>query len=268
MIALSNVKNTGGTIKPIATYPNGIAVVTELVDTAEDIARYDMIVILGDRGNSQIDPFWRPAEPLPTAAYQTRVRWVRSRTPEQIQISEEVGKYIMEKANELNRDFDSHIKIFGTEAWKKVTRLATAIAGYLVSTDDSYTNIIVTKEHVDYAVTYFLRIYDNSVFKLREYVQYERVFSTIDADGISALQGIYTKCPAICIQLSRSAVCSKNMLSSATGLSADDLNKALSSLTRCFFIRYEGYDIVPTERFRKGFAAINQQTNTTRVGEQ
>jgi hypothetical protein len=268
MIALSNVKNTGGVIKPIATYPNGIAVVTELVETAEDIARYDLIVILGDRGNSQIDPFWTPAEPLPTTVYQTRVRWVWSRTADQVIISEDVGRYIMEKANELNRDFDSHIKIFGTEAWKKVTRLAVAVAGYLVSTDDTYTNIVVTKEHVDYAVAYFLRIYDNAIFKLREYVAYERTFSTIDADGIAALQGYYTKYPALCIQLSRSAVCSKNMLSSAAGLSADDLNKALSGLTRCFFIRYEGYDIVPTERFRKGFAQIDQRTNTTKVGEQ
>jgi hypothetical protein len=265
---LSNVKSSSGSIKPIATYPNGIAVVTELVETAEDIARYDLIVILGDRGNSQIDPFWVPAEPLSSDAYRTRIRWIWSRTPEQINISEEVGRYIMQKANELNRDFDSHIKIFGTEAWKKVTRLATAVAGYLVSTDDTYENIVVTRDHVDYAVQYFLRIYDNPIFKLREYVKYERTFSTIDADGIAALQGFYTKYPALCIQLSRSAVCSKNMLSSAAGLSADDLNKALSGLTRCFFIRYEGYDIVPTERFRKGFAQINQQTNPTRVGEQ
>jgi hypothetical protein len=268
MVALSNVKPNNGTIKPIATYPNGIAVVTELVETAEDIARYDLIVILGDRGNSQIDPYWIPATPLPEESYRTRIRWVWSRTPEQITISEEVGRYIMAKANELNHDFDSHIKIFGTEAWKKLTRLATAVAGYLVSTDDSYENIVVTKEHVDYAVAYFLRIYDNPVFKLRDYVAYERVFSTIDDDGITALQNIYTKYPALVIQLSRSAMCSKNMLSSASGLGGDDLNKALSSLTKAFFIKYEGFDIVPTERFRLGFAQINRNTTVTRVGEE
>ena len=46
MIALSNVKTLGGSdIKSIASYPNGISIITELVPTAEDIARYDLIAI-------------------------------------------------------------------------------------------------------------------------------------------------------------------------------------------------------------------------------
>ena len=268
MIALTNAKTTGGNIKPIATYPNGISVVTELVGTAEDIARYDLILVLSDRGNSQVDPFWEPAEPMPTAAYQTRIRWIWSRTPEQISISKDVGLYIMERANALNTEFDSHIKLFGTEAWKKLTRLAIAVAGYVVSTDDSYENIVVTKEHVDYAEKYFRDIYDNQTFKLKQYVANERLYSTIDADGIAALQDIYTKYPALILQLEKTAVSSKNMLASAAGLSADDLNKALSRLTKCLFIQYQGYDIVPTERFRIGFSKINQETTIPRVGEQ
>ena len=91
MIALTNTKAIGGSIKPIAAYPNGIAIVTELVPTAEDIARYDMIVILPDRGNSQIDPFWEPETPFPQECYRDRVRWVWSRTADQIIISKEVG---------------------------------------------------------------------------------------------------------------------------------------------------------------------------------
>ena len=58
MIALTNPKNTNGVIKSIASYPHGIAILTELVETAEDIARYDMIVILADKGTSQINPLW------------------------------------------------------------------------------------------------------------------------------------------------------------------------------------------------------------------
>ena len=131
MIALTNTKAVGGSIKPIAAYPNGIAIVTELVPTAEDIARYDMIVVLSDRGNSQIDPFWEPETPFPQECYRDRVRWVWSRTADQIIISKEVGLHIMARSNELNKEFDSHIKISGTEAWKKLSRLAIAVAGYL-----------------------------------------------------------------------------------------------------------------------------------------
>ena len=267
MISLTNVKATNGNIKPIAAYPNGISIVTELVPTAEDIARYDLLVVLSDRGNSQVDPFWIPEEALPTEAYRTRIRWVWSRKQDQVEIDREVGLYILEQANNLNQDFDCHIKIFGTEAWKKLARLAIAVAGYLVSTNESYDKIIVLKEHVDYAVSFYRRLYDNSTFKLREYVENERLYSTIDEEGTAALQDIYTKYPALLLQLEKTAVCSKNMLASASGLTNDDLNKALSRMTRGLFIRYQGYDIVPTERFRIGISKINKGTTISRVGE-
>lgn len=267
MITLTNVKTTDGQIKPIASYPNGISVVTELIGTAEDIARYDMLLVLSDRGNSQIDPFWTPQEPLQKEVYQTRVRWIWSRTPEQILIDSEVGRYIMDKANELNTKYDTHIKIFGTEAWKKVSRLAIAVAGYLVSTADSYENIIVKKEHVDFAADFFIKIYDNDTFKLKQYVEHERQFSQIDADGIAALQDIYMKTPTLVLQLEQCSRTSKNMLGAATGLGNDDLNKMLTLLTRGLFIRFSNHDIIPTERFRLGMAKINRATRARRIGE-
>ena len=74
MIALSNVKQSGGPPKPIASYPNGISLVTELVPTAEDIARYDIILILADKGATRIDPFWEPQEPFAPEVYHDRIR--------------------------------------------------------------------------------------------------------------------------------------------------------------------------------------------------
>lgn len=60
MITLTNVKTSDGQIRSIASYPNGIAIITELVGTAEDIARYDMLVVLPDRGTTAIDPLCSP----------------------------------------------------------------------------------------------------------------------------------------------------------------------------------------------------------------
>ena len=267
MISLTNVKSTNGEIKPIATYPNGISILTELVGTAEDIARYDLMLILSDRGNSQIDPYWQPDQPFSKEEYQTRIRWIWSRTAEQVQIDREVGLYILEKANQINQEYDCHIKIFGTEAWKKIARLSIAIAGYLVSTDDSYTNIIVQKEHVDYAVFFYKTIYDNSTFKLKEYVEHEKSYMQINDEGIAALQDIYNKSPSLILQLEQCATATKNMLGAATGLSNDDLNKALNRLSKGLFIRFQNHDIVPTQRFRLGAAAIEKNTFARRVGE-
>lgn len=267
MIALTNVKNTGNTIKPIASYPNGISIITELVETAEDIARYDLIVILADRGTAILDPFWKPETPFSKEAYQARIRWVWSRTAEQVVIPNDVGLYIIESANNLNLDYECHIKIFGTEAWKKIARLAIAIAGYLVSTDDTYNNIIVNKEHVAYAVSFFKKIYDNSTFRLKEYVEHEKRYNHIDEEGIAALQDIYNRHPSLVLQLEQSSTASKNVLGAVTGLSNDDLNKALNRLTRGLFIRFNNHDIVPTERFRIGLTKINRNTFARRVGE-
>jgi DNA primase len=266
MVSLTNPKNVGGTIKPIAAYPNGIAVITELIETAEDIARYDVILILSDRGTSQIDPMWEPQQPFDEAVYRTRIRWIWSRKPEQILMSKEVMLHIVEQANALNKEYECHIKIFGTEAWKKLSRLAIAVAGYLVSTDD-YETIKVEKEHVDYAVALFKRIYDNSTFKLKEYVAHEKKFTTIDEDGIANLQDLYTHNPALINQLEQCASATKNILGAGSGLSNDDLNKALNRLSQGLFVRFENHDIIPTERFRLGLSAINKATNVRRLGE-
>ena len=267
MISLSNVKTFGNEIKSIASYPNGLSVITDLVQTAEDIARYDLLCVLGDRGNTQIDPFWQPATPYPTEAYQTRVRWVWSRKPEQILITDEVAHHLINQANALNAEYDCHIKIFGTEAWKKLCRVAIAVAGYLVSTDETYQNIIVQKEHVDYAVALFIRLYDNHVFRLREYVANERKYNNIDDDGISMLQELYIKVPALLLILEQESRPNRNSLMAAVGLDQNQYNGFMSTLIRGSFVKLSGADILPTERFRLGMSRIDRGGILRRLGE-
>lgn len=267
MISLSNVKTSAGEIKSIASYPNGIAIVTELVGTAEDIARYDILAVLSDKGNVEIDPFWTPEEPFDEAIYETRIRWVWSRKPEQIIISRDVSNHIIDMANEENKKYDCHIKIFGTEAWKKITRLSIAIAGYLVSTDDSYNNIIVTKEHVDYAISLFERLYDNPTFRLKEYVANERKYNCIDEAGVQALQQLYVKVPALLLILEQEARPSRNTLMAAAGLDTKEFNVPMNQLIRGSFIRMIGNDVLPTERFRLGMAKLNRGITVNRLGD-
>lgn len=267
MISLTNPKNKNGNIQSIASYPNGIAVLTDLVETAEDIARYDMIVILPDRGNAQIDPTWIPEEPLQEQVYKDKIRWIWSRTAEQIVINRDIQLYIIEVTNQLNKEYESHIKIFGTEAWKKLSRLAIAIAGYVCSTDESYENIIVKKEHVDYARDFLIKLYDNPTFGFKRYIQNERQYTEIDEEGIVALQDMYNKEPMLILQLEQCSTTTRNILMSVTGMENKDLSVALSRLTRLRFIKHQGYDIIPTERFRRGLSAIERNTYAPRLGE-
>jgi hypothetical protein len=178
-----------------------------------------------------------------------------------------VALYIIDRANTLNKDYEGHIKIFGTEAWKKLSRLAIAIAGYVVSTDSTYENIIVKQEHVDLAEKILVELYDNSTFKLKEYVKHERQYTHIDEDGVALLQNIYDKHPMLILQLEQCAQTSRQVLTAATGLTSDDLSKALNLMTKGLFIKYNNYDIIPTERFRLGLAEINKSTHARRLGE-
>jgi len=266
MITLSNVKTFEGVIKPIASYPNGITILTELVGTAEDIARYDLAVVLGDRGAKHIDPYWVPQKAFATELYRSRVRWVWSRTADQIIITPEIGHYIVEEANKLNETYDSHIKIFGTEAWKKITRLAIACAGYLVSTDSTFCNIHVRQEHVDYAVDFLVKLYDNDMFKLKEYVDHERRYSTIDADGIRILQEVFDKNAAFVLHLEQVPSTSKNALQAASGMENMEYNYQMNKLVSSMFVKFSKYDIVPTQRFRLGVARIDRR-RAVRLGD-
>ena len=267
MITLSNVKSSSKNIQPIASYPNGITILVDLIGTPEDIARYDLMLVMGETGNRIIDPNWRPITPFEPDVYKTKIRWVWSRNPDQIIITRDVVEYIFKKCNELNSKYDSHIKIFGTEAWKKVARLATAIAGYVVSTDDTYEKIIVTTECVDEAVDYLISCYDNNTFKLKEYVDNERRYGDIDDDGIKLLQDIYNQSPMTIRQLSVLDKTNRMNLTSATGLDNDMYNKLMNRLVQGAFVKFDGYDIVPTERFRKGFGLIDKSGNIVRLGE-
>ena len=267
MITLSNVKSSSKNIQPIASYPNGITILVDLIGAPEDIARYDLMLVMGETGNRIIDPNWRPITPFEPEVYKTKIRWVWSRNPDQIIITRDVVEYIFKKCNELNSKYDSHIKIFGTEAWKKVARLATAIAGYIVSTDDTYEKIIVTTECVDEAVDYLISCYDNNTFKLKEYVDNERRYGDIDDDGIKLLQDIYNQSPMTIRQLSVLDKTNRMNLISATGLDNDMYNKLMNRLVQGAFVKFDGYDIVPTERFRKGFGLIDKSGNIVRLGE-
>ncbi len=267
MITITNVKTEENRPRSIASYPNGLEILLDLVGTPEDIARFDVMLVLGEKGDKELDPYWVPQEPLDVEVYRTRIRWIWSRDPEQIIIDKDLGIYIIEQCNILNREFSSYIKIFGTEAWKKITRMAIAVAGYLVSTDETYTQIIVKKEHVDFAIKFMRNLYDNDTFRLREYVEQERKYNTIDEDGVALLQELFIGTPSLLITLHQTSASNRNNLMAATGLSADDFNKVMNKLVRGLFVRYQGYDIIPTERFRIGMNRINRSVNVTRVGE-
>lgn len=258
MLTLTNSKTTNGVPKPISQYPNGIEILTDIVGTPEDIARYDLIAIFGFNANTEIDPFYTPPTPYAQIDYQTRIRWIWSRTPEQIVVSRQIYTYLINKCNELNKEFDCFIKIFGIEAWKKVIRLATAIAGYMVSTDPTYQKIIVETEHIDKAIEIMRNLYDNPTFKLKEFVKEEKRFREFTQKDIDNLQLLYQKNNPVINLLSNASATTRTNLFSVSGLDITNFNRLIGELSVNNFIRMSAYEIIPTEKFFNTFKQINK----------
>lgn len=260
---ITNNKSIGRP-RPISSYPDGIAIVSELIETAEDIARFDLIAIFANE-NTEIDPYWEEPQTFPIEAYRDRIRWVWSRTAEQVVISKLTYQYTINRCKELNKEFDSYIKIFGIEAWKKVLRLALAVAGYLCSTDETFENLVVNQKHVDKAIKIMLELYDNNIFKFREFVKEERKTKEYSNEDIKILQEMYPLYLAMFDALEKSNTVNRATLSSISGLDNITFSKTLSSLVKRGFVTFNNTDIIPTEKFKSVLNKIDKEIGIQEV---
>lgn len=259
MLTLSNQKSEFGGTKSLRSYSNGIEVIKELVEANEDIARYDFFTLVGEP-ESYTSPF-DDVEILPQydkECYKARVRWIWSRKPEQVTICSEVGKYIWEKAQELNKMYNTHVKLFGSEADQKLARISTAVAGILVSTDPDFEHIIVKKEHVDWAYNFLNSLYNNSLFRLKEYAEEEKRYTTLSDDDLNFLQQTYRTHFMTLDQLEHTSIVTRSQLQTICGEDKTAFNEIMNNLTRRNFIRWRSDRIIPSEKLRVAMSKIDR----------
>lgn len=269
MLTISNQpKSSNGQTLPIRQYPNGIKLILDLVGAAEDIARYDLFILVDSpktytRPNEQVS-----LEAYSDESYLNRVRWAWSRKPEQVIIDSKVENYIVHLAEKLNEAYDSHIKFFGAEAWKKLARLAIATAACVASCDDTGEFLIVKTEHVDWARNFMVACYDNKLFKLKEYVEHNRRYTSCTSQAVHAMQGMYNKHATLIQQIEMGTEFSINQLRSISGLTNDEFSEILNRMIECYFILHNGDKLVPSERFRLALSQIDRDVFMRRVGSE
>jgi hypothetical protein len=266
MLSISNPATREGNSIPIKSYPNGIKILLDLVGAGADIARYDFFLLVDDveKYTSPLEEFEQ--EPYPEESYRNRVRWIWSRTPEQIVIQRPVLELIVATSNELNDKYNTHIKLFGPEAWKKITRIAIACAAMVCSMSEDGEKVIVTEDHVKWARGFLLACYDNQLFKLKEYVEMQRSLVECDDAAVYALQGMYNTHAIMLKQLEMSTDISPRDIQMISGLEQKEFTKVLNQLARYRFIEY-GTRITPTQRFRTAMSRIDKQIRMPKVGE-
>lgn len=259
MITTSNpINDENGQPRNLATFPNGIIPLMELVKSAEDIARYDGFLLIR-RITDRINPFVNKLVGIPISKenYENKINWIATRQPENIIISNEIKSYIWEKAEELNNNFECNFPIFGVVASKKLARFCVALAALIVNVDESYENIIVTKEIVDYMYEFLYNNYNSESFKLREYADEYKSYNSCDDNDVKVLQSIFSKNATLINFISTISEANRSSLMSVSGLEGSKFYPVFNKLIANKFIRMSLDRVYPTDKFRKAYNKLD-----------
>ena len=259
MITISNpINDDKGTPRFLATFPNGVAPLMELIKSAEDVARYDGFLLI-PRVEKRFNPFEFKLEgtPIPKTSYAYKSQWIYTRQPENIKLDVGVETYIWQQAEKLNEKFECNFPLFGTTTSKKLARFCVALAILIVNTDDTYENVIVTKEIVDYIVKFLTTIYTAPQFRLDKYKSEYEAYNTVSKQDIDLLQALYPSNVVLLDFLSSQSKTSRNNLRAVSGLDGDRFNPIFNKLVLNKFIKIEMDSVYPTNKYRKTYPQLN-----------
>lgn len=268
MITISNPISENGNLMTLSAYPNGVEPINELIKSPEDIARYDAFILF-PRVEKLSNPFGTKLNnelKIEGKHYQTKSKWIKALTQDDVIISDDVGSYIFEKGIELNNIFECSFTVFGSETDKKIARMSASLACMLCSTLD-YKHIIVTKEHVDYIVNFLKRIYDNNIFRLREFANEEKSYNIVVDTDTKELEKIYPKNVTFIDFLANTSKVNRNELMTVSGLGKDDFSKIFNLLVSRRFIKLNRDLVAPTVKFRNTYRVMNKSFNIADVSQ-
>lgn len=154
---------------PVSYFNNGVDIVKDLIGKPEDIARFDMVLIMSsdEVGRDIINKgFERKVESIYTAERcHNLVLWCWSRKANQIKIKPEAAKEMICVAEMLCDKYSTDIPIITMSEQKvKIARLSVALAARLFNTDESFQNIIVEPEHARFIGEFLDRVYSKPSF--------------------------------------------------------------------------------------------------------
>lgn len=260
MITISNpINDDNGNPRFLATFPNGVMPLMELIKSAEDVARYDGFLLV-QKPEERLNPFGQKldGEKIPREAYEHKAQWVYSRKPEHVVFADGSDSYIWEQAERLNQKFESNFPLFGTTTSLKLARFSVALASLIMSTDENYEQVIVTKDIVDYVVKYLLKVYENDIFKLAEYKQEYDSYNIAGPSDVRELQKMYPKNATLLDFLEQQSQTSRMNLRTISGQDNDQFYTLFNVMSKHKFVRLSGDTVYPTQKFRSAMKKIDK----------
>ena len=264
MITISNpINDENGNPRFLNTFPNGVMPLMELIKSAEDVARYDGFLLI-PKVKNRFNPFeyQLTGEKIPKECYEEKAKWVVTRGIDNVKFADGVESYIWEKAEELNKLFECNFPLFGTTTSKKLARFCVALASLVMEVDESYENIIVTKEIVDFIVEYLISIYTSPTFKLREYALDYRSYSEYTDKDVKNLQSLYAHNSTFIDFIGTQNRTTRSNLLSISGLESAKFSPLFNKMVAYKFIRLNNDNVYPTNKFRKVYNLIDKNFKT------
>jgi len=157
LIFLSNPRN-----RMVSSYTFGIEAIVDLIDTAEDIARFDyvLIVALQEVDINEINSIKSPVKNPYIEIDAQLVRWIWSRNKDQVKFTKRAIDKVYQIAIKFGNVFTPRIPLVQGENIRfKLARIAAAIAGRLYSSDPQGEILIIRECHVSAAAVFLNIIY-------------------------------------------------------------------------------------------------------------
>ena len=257
LLWIGNPKVINNRSKSLLEYPSGVEAVLDLIGADEDVARFDSVVLVVDKGvYYRSDEFSAGAHPYPQELYVDLIRWVWSRKPEQVVFNDYVEDYIWRRSGVLNEAYATDVKLLGAESSKKLARFAVACAACCFSCDETGEKIVVNREHVDWAEYYLNRCYDDDVFRLKEYVEERRMYNTLNPEVEAVVHRMMNNDTSHVLirELVRSTEpISQLNLRNISGMDVDLFAKTINFLSRHYLIYNQARGITATRRLILAF---------------
>lgn len=239
--------NQQSQVSKMSYFKSGMVPIKEMFNKPEQRRRFDFILAVGDKKKTDDEIsdvfqtfFFKPTLPYPNDYYENRIKWIWSRQPEQINITDRALQAGKEFTLEWWKKYWTKEALFGTNELQtllKLTRIAIAAAAMQFSTTDGIT-LNVTEEHFRWAYKEFwVKIYDNDVFKINDFVK-EIAFTTkVTTADINNLQKIYNGHTILLDELAKSVdPVGKGMLEDYYGGDRQSLTVVLNNLLKLGFL--------------------------------
>lgn len=262
MITISNpINDANGNPRFLSSFPNGVIPVMELVKSAEDVARYDGF-ILTPKKKGRFNPFENAlvGEPIPKEAYEHKAQWVATRQVEDVWFEKDVESYIWQQAEVLNEKYECNVPIFGTTTSKKLARFCVAMASLIVNTDETFTKVVVTKEIVNYIVTFLDANYSSPQFKLDKVKEEWDSYSKYDEKDVKIMESLYPANTVLIEFMSNHSRSSRANLQAISGKDRDAFGTVFNQLVQYRMVKIDMENVYPTNKFRDVYAIMNKTT--------